>query len=257
MAKEPTTIIAVERALNIIELLHTENKEMGITEIAAKLGEYQSTMYRIISTLESRGYVYQDPNTSKYSLGLKLFTIGVGINHNNELIRTIRPYIVELAEEFGETVNVAVRDYSHRDGYYCAVIYQEKSNERVLGSTEALGGITECFYSSLGNSLLAYAADFSKETILSAELKKCTENSITNPSKFLEKIEKVREQGYAIDDQEVEKGLYCLSCPVLNSDGSADIAISISGYIDNMKSNGIEKMILKLKSITKQISRTI
>lgn len=257
MAKESTTIIAVERALNIIELLSKEKRPMGITEIASALGEYQSTMYRIVSTLETRGYIYQDKSTSKYSLGMKLFTIGVGINHNRELVRTIRPYVVEIANEFGETVNVAVRDYSHTDSYYCAVIYQEKNNERVLGSTEALGGITECYYSSLGKSLIAFAPDFSEERILSADLKKYTEKSIMDPRVFLDSIKKIQNDGYALDDQEVENGLFCVSCPVLNNDGTADIAISVSGFIDNMKKTGIAKIIIKLKEITQQIEKII
>ena len=255
--KESVNITAVDRALRVMETISYEDREMGINEIAAKMGEYPSTVYRVISTLMNRGYLYQNPETSKYGLGYKVFVLGRKVELNSTLIRISKPYAEALANEFKESVNVAVRDETRQDGYYAVTIYQVKGSKRTLGVSETIGQSYGCYYSGVGKALLAFSDDLDYRKIMQANIEQYTPYTITDNKAFIEEIEKVKEQGYAIDNQEQEPGLCCIACPVLDRRGRAVMAMSLSGYEGNIRALGFENIAARLKQACNEMSNRI
>ncbi|WP_130860946.1 IclR family transcriptional regulator [Bacilliculturomica massiliensis] len=255
--KKRTKISSVNRALDIMELLCQEERLMGINEIAQFLGEYQSTIHRSISTLKERGYVYQDMDSSKYGLSYKLCMLGKSVSENSALIQLAKPYAIRIAKEFRETVNIAVREYTEGPGYYAVTILQERGGKRALGVTETLGKPYECYYSGVGKALLAFSEDYDEDAVRRIELKRHTDKSIVDPERFIEEIAKIRELGYAVDNEENEKGLYCLACPVLKSKKKAVMAISVSGYMGQIHDIGIEKIIHSLQEVSAEMSQQL
>lgn len=252
--KNSQKINSVNRALDIMELICHEKRPMGVNEIAQMLGEYQSTIHRAISTLKARGYIYQDTDSAKYGLSYKVCMLGKSVSENSSLVQIASPYATQIAKEFMESVNIAVRDYTGGTGYFAVTIFQERGGERTLSVTETMGKPYECFYSGVGKALLAFSDDYNEDVMRRMELKRHTENSIVDPDAFIQEISKIRKCGYALDNEENELGLVCVACPILDSKGKAVMAISVSGYKVHIQEIGIEKITKRLQNASKEMS---
>ena len=255
--KKSTNIIAVDRALDVMELLYREHRPMGVNEMAALMGEHQSTIHRVLNTLKDRGYVYQNKETSKYDLSYKLYMLGKSVEERSVLINMAKPYAQKIARQFKETVNVGVRDMSRNDSYYAITVLQERGSARSLAVTESTGQTYECFYSGIGKALLAYSEDYDPGKMRSIKLTGVAKNAIKDNEEFIKEIEKIRAQGYAIDNEENEEGLYCVACPVLNRRGQAVLAISVSGYKGHVAELGAENIYKALKEACNELSKQI
>lgn len=248
---------SIDRALELLEVLHSEGHEMGISEIAKAMGEYQSTIYRTLATLEQRGFVYQNNENSKYGLGMKLYAIGIGISNSMPLIKTIIPYTKELSKEFNETINVSVLDKDIKNDFLCTLIHQEAVRGRVLGSSQVIGSSSECYCSAVGKALMAFSRESCDDRLKTMKFQKYTENTITDWKELSDTLKQIRVNGYALDDEEQELGSFCVACPILGKDGEAIAAISVSGPRTRMQNIGIEKIIKILKEKTYEISRLL
>lgn len=256
--KESVNITAVERSLMVMETIYHEGREMGIKEIAQKMDEHQSTIYRAASTLVSTGYLYQNDDNGKYGLGYKNYMLGKRVEKESSLIRIAKPYADEIANEFKENVNVAIRDRTRPDGYYAITIYQAHGNRtRTLSVQESIGVTYECYSCSVGKVLMAFSDDLNPSDIRNLKLTAYTPYTISDPAKFEEEIERIRINGYGLDNQERELGLYCVSCPVLDHEGRAIMALSVSGYDNSVRSHGIENIVTSLKKACNEMSKLV
>ena len=251
--KNGPTVNAVDRALGIIETLYESGGEMGIADIARKTGEYQSTIFRTLITLQARGFVYQNSANSKYGLGMKLFSIGMGVRGGMVIVRVVEPFAKRLCEEIGETINVSVRDDQKTDEYYSLLVHQEVKKGQALGVSQNLGSSTLCYYSAVGKALLAYSEDLNPERVRRGEFLSFTEHSISDPETMLKELETIRRQGYALDNEEQEKGLFCVACPVFDRQNRIRAAVSVSGYVVRIQEIGIENILQKLRPACKEI----
>lgn len=255
--RESVNITAVERALKVMEIIYHADRELGIKEIAAELGEHQSTVYRAVATLVSNGYMYQNPESSKYGLSYKLYMLGKKVEKDSSLIRIAQPYAEKIAEEFKETVNVAVRDTSKTDGYYAITIYQARGNNRALNISESIGVSYECYSCSVGKVLMAFSDDLDMSILNGLKLEPYTEYTISDNKDFVKELENIRICGYGVDNQEREMGLYCVGVPVLDKYGKAVMALSVSGYKNSIKSHGVNNIITSLKEASREMSKYI
>lgn len=255
--KKPERINAVDRALKVMECLGRAKQPMGVNEIASKLGEHQSTTHRVLSTLKDRGYVYQDESSQKYGLSYKVYVLGKSVEKNSTLIQIAKPYAKSISQEFQETVNVATRDNSIFDGYWAMTVFQEKYGNRGLSTTESVGKPYECASSAVGKVLLAFSKDCNEGVLRRMNLKKYTENTIVDNDAFIEEMQRIRAQGYAVDNEENERGLFCVAAPILNADGDAIMAFSVSGYKGHILELGIERIVKALKESCLEISRLV
>ena len=258
--KNVTSIAAVDRALNIMELLYREKRLVGINEIASLLGEYPSTTHRIVTTLRRRGYVFQDPESSKYGLGYKVYMLGQSVEGTTSLLQLAKPYAVQIAAEFQETVNVGIRvrgESVSENGYRAITLLQERGGNRSLRSTESLGEPYLCYYSGIGKVLMAFSPDYDENLIHRFQFEKHTKKSIVTPEAYIEEMKKIREQGYAIDDEENEEGLYCIASPVLDGMGTAMMALSVSGFAGHVRELNKECVVERLQQACREIGQKL
>lgn len=255
--KKSANINSIDRALNIMEMLYHENRIMGVNEIAAKLGDHQSTVHRCITTLKNRGYVYQDADSSKYGLDFKLYMLGRSVESNSILIKKSRRFAKELANEFHETVNVAIRDQAYPEDYKAITILQEKGGTRALNVTESYGESYNCIDSAVGKALLAFSKDYSEDHMRQLEYSRYTAKTITNAEDFIKEINTIRENRYAVDNEEVAEGLYCIAVPILQKNGEAIMAMSVSGYVGTMSAIGTETIVKRLRDVSNEISKSL
>lgn len=217
-------IQSVERAFSILELFQKTNRpEHSVKEISDFLGLNKSTAFGLINTLTNLGYLYQNPENQKYALSLKLLSFSNTVKVQNIFIRTVHPFLEQLAGKYGETAHCAV-EYNYSAVYIDKV---EASGSIHIGTQ--IGTQNDLHCTGVGKCLLAYMAPERLEHFFSGNLKTMTFHTITNSEQLRNEIQKVREQGYALDQEEYAVGLSCVAIPVFSAPDSVAFAISISG----------------------------
>lgn len=248
------SINSVDRALDIIILIYEEGKAMGVSEIAERLDIYKSTVHRTLITLEGKGFVTKDPDTEKYWLGIKLYSIGMEVGNKLSMRSIIKPYCDSLYTEFGEVVNASVLDISKPDNPKGIIIYKAFDSNQLLFVNPPEGASSPVYGSSVGKCLLAFN-DIDLNQFREIPLKRYTENTIDNWDDLILNIEEVRKNGYAVDNEELEIGLTCIGAPVLDKNNKAIAAISLSGPTQRMRSSDFDYKIRRVVEVANEISR--
>lgn len=246
-------IAAVDRALEVLDLLHENEKEMGISEIARALNLHKSTVSRTLSTLEHRGFVRKNLENQKYWLGLKLYAIGMTVKEKSVYLDEVIIAAKTLFKEFNEVINVSVLEHQDEGTFKSVIVYKESNPNQVLLVNPTLGSYTDAHASSVGKCLLAYTPEVTEEYIRGLTLKKYTEKTISNNEKLIQELADIRKKGYAVDDEEREVGLTCVGAPIFDVQGNLVAAISISGPTARMKSHDREYLVKRLIQVAKSI----
>lgn len=251
-------INSVDRALDILLILYREQKEMGVTEIANGLGVYKSTVYRTLATLENKGFVQQNPENGKYWLGIKLYAIGMLVGEKMPLKEIIQPYAKELSERFGEVVNVSILDTTTYEYPKTILIIKEEKQGQMLTVRPSLGSISDPHTAAVGKCLLAYSDDETVGKMKCADFNGTTDTSIKNWEQLCGELEKVKEKGYALDNEEAEAGLTCVAAPILGKNNEAIAAISVSGPTSRINAPGMfDKILDGVKETAAKISKKL
>ena len=246
-------INSLDRALDILILLYHKKREMGVTEISKELGVYKSTIHRTLYTLENKGFVNQNLDNGKYWLGVKLYAIGMVVGEKLSIKELVKPYVIELNMEFNEVVNVSILEENSDDCPRSIVIHKEYGSNQLQSVNPTVGSSCECYCSSVGKCLMAFN-DINYKSFNDLQIKKYTETTIENWDEMLTVLEKIRKDGYAIDNEELEHGLTCIGAPILDKDNKAIAAISLSGPTIRMKSGDFNYKIKRVIETAKKIS---
>ena len=230
-------IQSVARALQVLELLAEENKELSLTEISNKMQRPKSTLHGILATLRDYKLVDQSEANGRYRLGVRLFEYGQKVARSWDIHGLAIPVMQELNRRFGEMVQLATED----DG---EVLYLEKlDSTRIIRIVSETGARLPMHCSGLGKVLLAYKSQHEAKRILTKSgMPRMSRNTITDMQRMSAELEKIRVQGFAVDDCEIMEGLRCVAAPIRSRDGLVRYAISVSGlaevlsgaYFDNL-----------------------
>jgi len=247
-------IKSIEKALDLLELLSDNKKEMGITEIGKELHMGFSTIHRIVTTLKYRGYIVQNQQTSKYMLGTKLFILGCKVQNTTKIIKVITPFLQRLSENTNETINFAILE--GREAIY---LFKIESKETLKAGVE-VGTKVAAHCTSLGKVLLAFRPE--QEFIMlypneNEKLTTFTPKSISSVEELKKCLKKIKKQGYAIDKEEFKIGVNCIGVPIINNEGKAIAAISISGPVPRFNLSKIKKVKNTLIALSKDISKQL
>ena len=217
------SVPAVQRTLDIIEAMASNTHEMTITEANRKFRIPKSSVYAILQTLKSRGYVEKD-DTDRYFLTLKIFSLASALVDSLDLRKRLYPYLRELTDKAGITGHLAVLD----SGY---AVYIEKVE--VLGAlrlTTWVGKRMPVHSTSIGKALIAHLPDGDVDQIIAARgLTRFTERTITSARKLKVELARVREHGYAVSNEENETGVRAVASPVFDHDGRVVAAVNLGG----------------------------
>ncbi|GGY15368.1 IclR family transcriptional regulator [Streptomyces anandii] len=214
---------SVDRAVSVLEILG-QRGEAGVSEVAAEIDVHKSTAFRLLGALEARGLVEQSGERGKYRLGFGIVRLAGAVTGRLDLTQQGRPVCERLAEDIGETVNMAVM----RE-HYAINLYQVRGPAAVAAHNW-VGELTPLHATSSGKVLLAYMpAQERKELLARVGLKKVTPHTITAKSALEKNLSEARERGYAFTLEELEIGLHAMAAPVRNQDGQVVAALSASG----------------------------
>ena len=220
--REPALVQSVDRALTVLEIL-AKRGVAGVTEIAAELGVHKSTASRLVSVLESRGFVEQLSDRGKYRLGYGIARLGSALTRHRDLAHEGRVACETLAADTGETVNLAVLDGGR------VINISEVRGSGAVAVQTWVGQSTPSHATSSGKVLLAHQPRLDLEALLGADLQRYTEHTITDMAVLTRELETVRQRGWASSIEEYELGLNALAAPVRDHDGTVVAAISVAG----------------------------
>jgi IclR family transcriptional regulator, acetate operon repressor len=210
---------SLNRAFALLEHMAAAGGDVALSELAARSGLPLPTIHRIVRTLVGSGYVRQLPSR-RYALGPRL--IGLGDAASRMLGEWARPHLAQLVDEVGETANMAVLDGD-------AVVYvaQVPSRHSMRMFTE-VGRRVPVHCTGVGKALLAQLAPERARALLAgAGMAAQTPHTITDPDRLARELDRIRHQGYAVDDAEQELGVRCVAVAVPG--GPSMTALSVSG----------------------------
>ena len=220
----PYRVQVLERSLGILELLCSDGPELSLIELSERLGLHKSTTHRLVGVLEQYRFVEKSSTSGRYRLGLKLFELGSKAIAHIDWRERARRYLQRLAFETGETAHLCILD----DG---EVLYLEKVEApRTVRVPSIVGRRYPAHCGGAGKTLLAFQPNEEIDELIKRRgLKAYTRNTLTTPAQLKEGLRQVREQGYAIDNEEFEEGLECIGAPIRDYSGKVVAAISIAG----------------------------
>lgn len=254
-ANSSILINSVNRALDILEYIFSAGKDVSVTQISRDLGMYKSTVYRSLVTLQNRGYITKNPDTECYRLGIKAFILGTCAEVEAEIENFLQPYLHQLNDKFGESVNASVLQRNY-DGSYKSVIIAKVLSNKSLNSNQVVGSINECYCAAVGKCLLAFSKNVDLSVYEKHPMQKFTESTITSIDELEKELERVRQNKYAIDNEEREHQLFCIATPVLKN-GVAIAAISLSGPVGRMNDEHLKEKIEYIKALGEEMSEKI
>ncbi len=226
-ASRPKNLVqTIERVSSILDILAQNPQGISIRDISSKLNLPKGTTHRLLASLSYFGYVRQDPREKNYFLGLKFIELGQLLLSQIDLRKEAEPFLRDLSEKTKETVHLVILDRNE-------IVYIDKieanQNPTGLKMASRIGLRNPAHSCAVGKVLLSHLTKDELEKIIEEKgLPKRTENTITDPKKLMEHLKTVKIQGYAIDDEENEKGVRCVAAPIFNEVGKAIAAISIS-----------------------------
>lgn len=213
-----------QRTVEILKLASKNPDGITLDDICEKLALPKTSAYDIVTTLAEMGMVNVDRGQrQRYTIGLTAYRIGINYTNNLDFISVIEPELKAFAREVGKTVFFGVRS-DHE------VVYISKAEpENPIITTATVGTKNPIYCTSLGKAILAYSDTDTREQVINRiKFRKKTERTILDRESLLKELERVREQGYALDAREVEDHMECVGAPVFGSDGSVIGAISVS-----------------------------
>ena len=227
ISKPNNLVQTIKRASSILDILGQSSQGISIRELSTKIKLPKGTTHRLLSSLSYFGYVHQDPKTRNYFLGLKLVELGQLLLSQLDLRKEAESFLRDLAERIKETVHLVFLDRNE-------IVYIDKletdQNPSGLRMASRVGLRNPAHSCAVGKVLLADLPEEALNNFIREKgLPKRTENTITNPTHLKEHLNLVRTQGYAIDDEENEKGIRCVAAPIRNEVRRAVAAVSISG----------------------------
>ena len=211
-------IQSLARGLRIINLLANRSNAVSVTEVATQLEIDKSSASRLIKTLVNYGYAERDENTRRYRLGQAVRKLSAPQSSHALLQEIALPFLRQLVAKTGENAHLAVNI-----GDVALVIADIESTEALRVVSE-VGRQERLYCTAVGKCLLAFG-----NGTIPDKLPRLTQHTITEQLQLENHLEKIRKQGYAIDDEEKTIGIRCLAAPVYDATEKAIASIGISG----------------------------
>ena len=243
-----------DKLLKLIEFLAIQNNPLRLTDIANSLDMNSSTALRFITSLMRNGYVMQEAETSKYYLTYKLCALGQQVRNHRELPEALKLHLKDIANTLGETVCLAV---NQNDSVVYVDVF-ESSTGQIVKATQRIGAIAPLYCTGIGKLFLAtYTPEQIDNMLAHQELVRFTEKTITTKKALLEEIAKVKELGYAKDDEECEIGTRCLSLPIYDHSGTLKAGFSVTGPSGRLTDEWMEKWLPYLRDMSTKLSNDL
>ena len=249
---EESTSNAVERALSIFELIAESQNGLSNSDLSRRLQIPKSSASYILRVLEKRHYLQRDER-GKYRLGLKL----VSLTRDALTHLDIREIAKPILEQFLQKSRLAEAHLAVLDNG--RAVYVEKVESQSFVKMDIwVGHRLPIHTTAIGKALVAYLPESETLQILSLRgMEKKTRKSINNPQKYLRELEKVRQYGFAIDDEENAEGVRCVASPIFDANGKVTAALGTSTIIMQLNETQLPKVVEMIKDAAAKVSQRL
>ncbi|WP_127583799.1 IclR family transcriptional regulator [Paenibacillus koleovorans] len=252
MKKKNTYIVpALEKGLLIMEKLSASDAPLRLTDIHEQMGIAKTSVFMIMSTLETMGYV-EKVDENRYRVSMKLYNMGIDILSHYDIRGIAKPYMEQLAEQLRLTVHLA----SMSEG---KAIYIEKVNgPNFVQFGTRVGQSFRLHLSAIGKAFAAYLEEHKLDEIFKENpMIRATENSITSLEVYKKFLKNVREVGYAIEDEECEVGVRSIAAPIFNNEGKVVAAMGVTAVRNDLPSVSFHEVGTIVKDYCLQVSKRL
>ena len=249
---EESTSNAVERALSIFELIAESQYGLSNSDLSRRLQIPKSSASYILRVLEKRHYLQRDER-GKYRLGLKL----VSLTRDALTHLDIREIAKPILEQFLQKSRLAEAHLAVLDNG--RAVYVEKVESQSFVKMDIwVGHRLPIHTTAIGKALVAFLPENETLQILSLHgMEKKTRKSINNPQKYLRELEKVRQYGFAIDDEENAEGVRCVASPIFDANGKVTAALGTSTIIMQLNETQLPKVVEMIKDAAAKVSQRL
>lgn len=236
-ARQHSTLSSVRNAARLLKEFSPGTRELGVTELARRLGIGKSTAHRLLHTLAEERLLERDPDTGSYRLGLAMYELGASAAMNTNLHEASTPVMDDLRNATRETVQVAVLDGRE-------VVYVERrESPHTLRLFGRIGHRNDAHCTSTGKVLLAALSPEELEAVmLEWELPRQTPYTITDPQVLLAQLDEVRRRGWASQFNETEMGAGAVAAPIRNGLGHVVASLSVAGPTQRLQGDSLQRM---------------
>jgi len=216
-------IESLARGLAVLSTFSDEQPNLSLTDISQRLQLNKTTTFRLLSTLESMGYIKRDPQTKLYHPGVEVLRLGFLVLNNLEVRQIAVPYLRRLVEEVEETVNLAVLDN------YEVVYIDRVGSKHLVNVNRPVGSRLPAYCTSAGKAMLAFLPpDQLAAALATTTWERYTEHTITTPEALKQNLNLIRERGFSDSEGEMIPELRDVSAPICQHDGQVVAAVNIS-----------------------------
>jgi IclR family KDG regulon transcriptional repressor len=236
---------SVDEALGLLALV-AQAPGLGVTELSKRSGITKARAFRLLSTLEERGFVQRQAEGASYQLGSAALLVGMAAVAQVSLVRQADKYLRELGERFNENVQVRVRDGRES---VCVARWDSSHDLRIHSS---IGSKRPLYAGASGKLLLAFSPDALVQEVLGADLARFTPNT-PSKTKLAQELARIRKQGYSVSIGEISAGVVSVAAPVRDGSGQVAASISIAAPSSRAADNG-ERFVKPLVDAARALS---
>ena len=243
----------LEKIFAVLEAV-ISHQENGLTfaGTVASTALAKASVHRILKGMTELGYLNFNPETKRYFGSLRLASLGAEVMANFQLRDHVRPHLLELNRETEHTSNLAILD-----GTMGVYVDKVESKDFGIKLISEIGKTFPLYCTGLGKALLSFSSDGTMAKLLETPLKTFTERTITDPKKLKRELALIRDRGYALDNEEITRGIMCVAAPVfgIQNDVVCCISTTFPSYINDER--GMDKEIEVIKRHADAISGKI
>jgi DNA-binding IclR family transcriptional regulator len=217
-------IQSVAHSLDVLEQFFGDGDELGVTELSKRLKLHKNNVFRLLATLEARGYIEQNKASENYRLGIKCLHLGRRYIHHMGLVRQARPILEDLAKKSGESSFVAV---VRRDGV--VPLEAAEPENRPVKITPPIGEALPLHCTAIGKAHLAFDPEAQLRASLPDQLERFTSQTIVERDRLLEQLETVTRDGYSVDSGEYFEDVSSIAVPIRDYTRSVVGSLAIAG----------------------------
>ncbi len=242
---DKNSVQSVERTFSIIEALSQAPKGAFLSELSTATALNKTTVHRLLSSLIMMGYAAKDFDTGRYLLTIKMYEVGSRALRRLDMLTTAKPYLEKLSNVTGEAVHLVIRD-----GNDIVYIFKEDKGNNSVRMSSRVGLRSPMYCTAVGKAILAELPEEEIESIWkTSDITPHTEKTITSFTLLKKQLKTIREKGYAVDDEENERGVRCVGASILDFSGVVAGAFSVSVPVSRMDDN-------RLKDIAELVTET-
>lgn len=239
----------LEKGIAVLEYLSFHNQGETLQNIKSDLDISQTTAYRILNTLVRLDYLIYNEETKRYKLSRKLLTLGFRSLNEHNLLETVLPRLRDLRDQVKETACFGVL------GEEKGIFIEQAQGYHTFRFILSPGKSFELHCSAPGKAIMAYLPNTVRDRYLSyMKFERYNARTITDRDTYLEELEKVRKQGYALDNEEEMSGVICIGAPIFNYTGYPCGAIWISGPKDRLLKEVIRASAESIRKVALNVS---